>query len=53
MKQPRVPEYHEGEGYGRYMRTLVLFLKDFTMEAWQAVTALEKRVKSLENKNDA
>ena len=48
MKQPRVPEYHEGEGFARYMRTLILFLKDFTMDVWQAVTSLEKRVKSLE-----
>lgn len=52
MKQPRVPEYHEGEGFARYMRTLILFLKDFTMDVWQAVTALEKRVKALEDANE-
>ena len=51
MKKPRVPEYHEGEGYGRYMRALVLFLKDFTMDVWTAVTAIEKRVKKLEDGN--
>ena len=49
MKQPRVPEYHEGEGLGRYMRALILFLRDFTMEVWRAVDTLEKRVKSLED----
>ena len=32
MKQPKVPEYREGEGFVRYMRTLTLFLKDFTMD---------------------
>lgn len=48
MKQPRVPEYHEGEGLGRYMRSLILFLKDFTMDVWTAVTSLEKRIKELE-----
>jgi hypothetical protein len=48
MKQPRVPEYHEGEGLGRYMHALILFMKDFTMDVWTAVTALEKRVKELE-----
>lgn len=48
MKQPRVPEYHEGEGLGRYMRTLILFLKDFAMDVWRTVDTLEKRVKELE-----
>lgn len=51
MKQPRVPEYREGEGFARYMRTLVLFLKDFAMDVWQSVTAMEKRVKALEDAN--
>lgn len=48
MKQPRVPEYREGEGMGRYMRALILFLKDFTMDVWSTVTAMEKRLKKLE-----
>lgn len=52
MKQPRVPEYHEGDGYGRYFKTLILFLKDFTMDAWTAVTALERRVKAMEDKKN-
>lgn len=33
MKQPRVPEYR-GEGVEAYIRTLILFLKDFCQEAW-------------------
>ena len=32
FKQPRVPEYRESEGMGRYLHTLVLFLKDFCMD---------------------
>ena len=48
MRQPRVPEYREGEGLGRYMRTLILFLKDFTMDVWRTVDTLEKRVSTLE-----
>ena len=51
MRQPRVPEYHEGEGYGRYMRALVLFLKDFTMDVYTTIRELEKRVKKLEDGN--
>ena len=50
MKQPRVPEYREGEGFSRFVRTLVLFLKDFSMDVWQTVTAMERRLKSLEDK---
>ena len=36
FKQPRVPEYREREGTGRYLHTLVLFLKDFCMDVWTA-----------------
>ena len=36
FKQPRVPEYRESEGTGRYLHTLVLFLKDFCMDVWTA-----------------
>lgn len=50
MRQPRVPEYHEGEGLGRYMRALILFLKDFTMDVWTTVVALERRIKALESR---
>ena len=36
FKQPRVPEYRESEGTGKYLRSLVLFLKDFCMDVWTA-----------------
>ena len=36
FKQPRVPEYRESEGTGKYFRSLVLFLKDFCMDVWTA-----------------
>lgn len=54
-KQPRPPEYREGESVAAYMRPLTLFLKDFTTAAWAAngrrnkeIAALERRVKALE-----
>ena len=54
-KQPRVPEYREGEKVRTYIRPLILFLKDFTTAAWAAngrrkreIAALEKRVRALE-----
>lgn len=34
FKQPRVPEYRGEEGINAYIRTLVLFLKDFCTDAW-------------------
>ena len=55
FRQPRVPEYREGEGLAAYMRQMILFLKDCTMAAWAAngrrikeIRALEARVKALE-----
>ena len=36
FKQPRVPEYRENEGTGKYIRSLVLFLKDFCNDVWTA-----------------
>ena len=36
FKQPRVPEYREHEGADRYIRSLVLFLKDFCNDVWTA-----------------
>lgn len=54
-RQPRTPEYREGENVRAYMRLLILFLKDFATAAWAAngrrkreIAALEKRVKALE-----
>ena len=37
-KQPRVPEYRESEGISRYMKPLILFLKDFSLASWKANT---------------
>ena len=36
FKQPRVPEYREHDGADGYIRSLVLFLKDFCMDVWTA-----------------
>lgn len=35
-RQPRVPEYRESEGVNRYIRSLILFLKEFALAAWKA-----------------
>lgn len=43
-KQPRVPEIHEGESERQYLKSLVLFLKDFTMDAWKADMRREKEI---------
>ena len=52
FKQPRVPEYREAEGMEAYIRTLVLFLKDFCAETWTAnrkqTAALGKEAQRLE-----
>ena len=57
-RQPRAPEYREGEGVN--MRSLILFLKEFAAQAWAAnnrrrreVQALEARVRALEERTDA
>ncbi|MBQ7886129.1 MAG: hypothetical protein IJ313_04455 [Clostridia bacterium] len=44
FKQPRVPEYRSGEGVEKYIRTLILFLKDFCQEAWRTSRAQEKAI---------
>ena len=36
FKQPRVPEYRERDGADGYIRSLVLFLKDFCNDVWTA-----------------
>ena len=46
MKQPRVPEYREAEGVSRYIKSLILFLKDFSMSVW---VANNQRKKDIEN----
>lgn len=40
-KQPRVPPMKEGTRPAEYMRELILFLKDFSLETWMAVRALQ------------
>jgi hypothetical protein len=34
FKQPRVPQMREGTRLAEYVREIVLFLKDFCLEAW-------------------
>ena len=62
FKQPRVPEYRESDGTVRYIRSLVLFLKDFCMDVWTAnnqrtgeIEALRREVDTLKgaSKEDA
>lgn len=50
MKQPRVPEYREAEGVSRYLKSLVLFLKDFSMAAWTANNQRKKEIEALASK---
>ena len=59
FKQPRVPEYRESDGTGRYLHTLVLFLKDFCMDVWTAnretsreISEIKERLTELESKID-
>lgn len=48
MKQMKVPEYREGAHMGGYLRTLVLFLKDFSMAAWTADRQRKREIAALE-----
>lgn len=48
FKQPRVPEYREGEGTGNHLRNLTLFLKDFCMESWKTAMQVQKKITDLE-----
>lgn len=47
MRQPRVPEYRENENVSKYLKTLVLFLKDFCEEAWVANRNAGKALSSI------
>jgi len=47
IKQPRVPEYREGEGTEGYMRSLILFLKDFCQEVWMESGQARKRIEGI------
>ncbi|MBQ4265131.1 MAG: hypothetical protein IJB85_06435 [Clostridia bacterium] len=46
-RQPKVPEYREGEGVSRYLRKLALFLKDFSGAAWTANNQRIREIQSL------
>lgn len=50
LKQPRVPEYRNDESVGKFLKSLVLFLKDFCFEAWQENRDIRERLKKLEGK---
>lgn len=41
-KQPRVPPMKEGAKIAEYIRELILFLKDFCLETWKAVTQMQR-----------
>lgn len=47
LKQPKVPEYREGEELGRVVRGLILFLKDFGMDVWTANRQRADEIKAL------
>ena len=47
FKQPRVPEYREREGTDRYIRSLVLFLKDFCMDVWTANREIHREISEI------
>lgn len=47
IKQPRVPEYREGEGTEGYIRSLILFLKDFCQEVWTESGQAGKKIASI------
>lgn len=48
MKQPRVPEYREGESVKDYLKPLILFLKDFSSEAWTANNQRKKEIEEIQ-----
>ena len=58
-RQPRTPEYRDGEHAAKNtIRDLILFLKDFSVEAWAAngrrkkeIEALDKRIRALEERD--
>ena len=47
FKQPRIPEYRTGEEIQAYIRTLILFLKDFCREAWTASRVQGERTQEI------
>lgn len=52
FKQPRVPEYRERDGADGYIRSLVLFLKDFCMDVWTANNQRTGEIEALRREVD-
>lgn len=50
FRQPRVPEMSASGGWQGNVRSLVLFLKDFCMDAWSADREKERRLRELEKR---
>lgn len=48
MKQPRVPEYREGDSVSKYIKSLILFLKDFSMSVWRETQNAAKEIEGIE-----
>jgi len=44
VKQPRVPEYRDGESMSVYIRNLIRFLKDFSMNVWTAYRQTQREL---------
>lgn len=50
-RQPKVPEYREGES--GYMKLLMLFLRDFATAAWAANNRRRKEIAALRAQTQA
>ena len=53
FKKPRVPEYRESDGMGRYIKSLLLFLKDFCTDVWTANRQRESEIEALRREVDS
>ena len=53
FKQPRVPEYRESDGVSRYLRSLILFLKDFCCDVWTANRQRAAEIETLRREVDS
>lgn len=53
FKQPRVPEYQNGESAESYIRKLVLFLKDFCTDVWTESRMQERMIRQAAQKLDS
>ncbi len=48
FKQPRVPPMREEERLAEYIRELILFLKDFCLEAWMDSRKKEAQMQAMQ-----